>query len=76
MPAIFFVSFFFLTSVTFVSLLTAVILKAYEDSKQYETGTQKRVHNLTLAEAELFTQLWSSMVSKIGSVARLQTSPV
>lgn len=82
MPAIFFVSFFFLTTVTFVSLLTAVILKAYEDSKQYETGTQKRVHNLTLAEAELFTQLWSSMVSSaaaspaIVATCRLTTNPV
>lgn len=62
-PAIYFVSFFFMTSVTFVSLLTAVILKAFEDSKQLSTGTQRRVHSLTLDEAEAYSRFWSSMVS-------------
>jgi hypothetical protein len=68
-PALYFVSFFIVVPVTLVSMLTAVILDAYHDSRQAPGGVgddaiaaQEReggVHRLSVEEASLFASLWS-----------------
>ena len=65
-PAFYFISFFVLTTCTLISLLTAVILDAYQDSQR---ATQPLTalhaggaHRLTVNEAELYATLWSEQV--------------